>query len=214
MPGPEGGQPLNGEERVRPQERLGMNAVERMRAVFEGGPLDRLPRYPFGFFPQTFERWEREGAPPDVVKDGQAGPRFDEYFGFESGGWGSVWVGQAVDLGWCEAPLEPRYEEKVLKVEGRHEIVRDWVGRVKRYPKGQREQVMPTYLKHAVASRKDWENDVRPRLDPETPARWEGYEGKVERNRARRVPAHGQRHRRVYVPSEPHRPGGPAVRVL
>jgi len=158
-----------------------MGPVERMRRSFEGGPVDHLVRTPFGFFPQTFARWEREGIPTDVVKDGKGGSRFNEYFGFGPG----VWMGQPVDLGWCEAPLEPRYEEKVLKVEGRHEIVRDWVGRHCVFPIGQREQVMPTYLKHAVASRKDWENDVRPRLDPETPARWEGYEGKVERNRAR-----------------------------
>jgi len=168
-----------------------MNAVERMRAMFEGGPVDHLPRYPFGFFPQTFERWEREGAPPDVIKDGGAGPRFDEYFGFDPGGWGGVWVGQVLDLGWCEAPLVPPYEEKVLRVEGGHEVVQDWVGRHCVFPIGQRQQVMPTYIKHAVASREDWQRDVRPRLDLGTPERWKDYEAKA--GRAREAVACGER---------------------
>ena len=79
----------------------------------------------------------------------------------------------------------PRYEEKVLRLEGEHEIVQDFIGRVKRYPKGIRDGVMPTYLKHTVASRDDWERDVRPRLDPATPERWKDYEANAARNRER-----------------------------
>lgn len=153
-----------------------MKAAERMRRMFEGGPVDHLPRVVFGFFPQTFERWEKEGLPREVHEDGA---KFEAYLGLDP----NPWVGQAVDLGWCEAPVSPAYEEKVIRVEGEHEIVQDWVGRVKAYPKGVREQVMPTYLKHAVGSREDWERDVRPRLDPETPARWEKYEEKAARSR-------------------------------
>jgi len=153
-----------------------MNAVERMRRMFEGGPVDHLPRVGFGYFPQTFARWKREGLPEETLKDWS---KFGALMGFDPSPWG----GQAVDLGWCEAPVSPTYEEKILRVEGEHEIVQDWVGRIKEYPKGVREQVMPTYLKHAVASWADWENDVRPRLDPETPARWKDYEKKVAANR-------------------------------
>ena len=149
--------------------------------MFEGGEVDHLARQPFGFFPQTFARWQREGAPPEVCKDGRAGPKFDEYFGFDP----HVWMGQAVDLGWCEAPLEPRYAEKILRVEDNHEIVQDFIGRVKAYPIGIREQVMPTYLKHAVATRRDWEEEVRPRLDPASPARWKDYEKNAALHRER-----------------------------
>jgi uroporphyrinogen decarboxylase len=147
-----------------------------MRRMFEGGPVDHLPRVPFGYFPQTFARWEREGLPHEVRADWS---RFCQTMGYDP----NAWVGQAVDLGWCEAPLVPAYEEKILRVEGEHEVVQDFIGRVKVYPKGIREQVMPTYLKHAVGSRRDWEQEVRPRLDPETPARWKDYEEKVRRNR-------------------------------
>jgi uroporphyrinogen decarboxylase len=149
-----------------------------MRRVFEGGRIDHLPRRPFGYFPQTLARWRREGLPADL---GEGGPGFDEFFGFDP----DVWVGPCVDLGWCEAPVSPPYEEKILRVEGRHEIVQDGVGRVKAYPVGVREQVMPTYLKHAVASRRDWEDDVRQRLDPSTPARWKEYEAKAAAGRRR-----------------------------
>jgi hypothetical protein len=158
-----------------------MNPVERLRRMFDGGPVDHLARRPFGYFPQTFARWQREGMPPEVWADGKAGPKFNEYFGFDP----DVWLGQCLDLGWCEAPVVPRYEEKVLRVENGHEIIQDWVGRHCVFPIGQRQQVMPTYIKHAVASREDWDRDVHPRLDLQTPDRWKGYEEKVAHNRER-----------------------------
>lgn len=158
-----------------------MDPVLRLRRMFEGGPVDHLARRPFGFFPQTFARWRREGVPADVIAgDEEEGPRFNEFFGFDP----DVWLLQAVDLGWCEAPVSPLYEEKILRVEDGHDIVQDFVGRVKAYPIGVRQQVMPTYLKHAVASRKDWEEDVRPRLNPATAARWKGYAERAAANRA------------------------------
>ena len=145
-----------------------MNHVERMKAMFEGGKFDRLVRRPFGYFPQTMARWRKEGMPAEAA---QGGAKFDEFFGYDPG----VFLWQEVDLGWCEAPLAPRYEEKVLRVEDGHEIVQDFIGREKAYPIGQREQVMPTFLKHAVANRRDWEEEVKPRLDADTPERWKDF---------------------------------------
>ena len=168
-----------------------MDHVERMRRMFEGGPVDRMVRRPMYYFTQTWERWNREGLPAEVAKGGQAlggWPqtledirKFEKYFGFDP----DVWMAQPTDLGVCEAPLVPRYEEKVLRLEGEHEIVQDFIGRVVRYPKGVRDGVMPTYLKHTVASRDEWERDVRPRLDPATPERWGNYAANVASNRER-----------------------------
>jgi len=156
-----------------------MDHVERMRRMFEGSEVDRLPRVWFGFFPQTYARWEREGIPPEVVKDGKPGRGFREHFGFDP----EVWLWQALDLGWCEAPLWPPYEEKLLRLEDGHEIVQDRIGRELAFPVGQRQQVMPTYLKHTVSSRRDWEEEVLPRLDAQTPERWAGFAERAARHR-------------------------------
>ena len=153
-----------------------MKDVERLRAMYEGGKFDHLFRKSFGYFPQTMERWKREGMPEDAAP---GGPRFNEYFGYDE----LPWVDQGVDLGGCEAPLCPRYEEKVLREEDGHEIVQDFIGRVMAYPKGQREQVMPTFLKHAVASRKDWEEEIKPRLNPDTLERWTKFDEKAKHAR-------------------------------
>ena len=153
-----------------------MTHVERMKAIYEGTAFDRMPRLPFGFFQQTWDRWRAEGLPEEAA---HYGPKFREYFGFDP----SVWLGQGPNLGWCEAPLEPAYEEKTLRIENGHEIVQDATGRVKAYPVGTRQQVMPTYLKHAVASRADWEEDIKPRLDVETPGRWEGFDEAMSEQR-------------------------------
>jgi uroporphyrinogen decarboxylase len=148
--------------------------------MFDGGPVDHLTRRPFGYFPQTFERWVQEGLPREIAEH-EGSPAFNAFFGFDP----EVWMGQPMDMGWCEPPLVPAYEEKIVRVEGDYEIVQDVAGRLKRYPKGIRTEVMPNYLKHAVASREDWERDIRPRLDPATPARWDGYEKRAAANRAR-----------------------------
>jgi len=42
--------------------------------------------------------------------------------------------------------------------------------------KNRRHGFMPTYLKHAVACDRDWEEDIAPLLSPDTPQRWENFD--------------------------------------
>ena len=49
-----------------------MDHVERMRRMFEGGPVDRMVRRPMYYFTQTWERWNREGLPAEVSRGLQA----------------------------------------------------------------------------------------------------------------------------------------------
>jgi len=84
-----------------------------------------------------------------------------------------------LDLGWVEIPLIPAYEEKVLYTEGDYEIIQDVSGSKLRVFKGERpfmDEFMPTYLESAVSSWQEWEGDVKPRLDPAAPGRYDGLE--------------------------------------
>ncbi len=138
-----------------------MTPGERLRATYEFRPVDHLVRREFYIWNEALERWKKEGLPADYDKT--------NLFNFDPGGS----VGVDLHLGWCEPPYLPAYESKVVKDEGETEIIQDWAGRWLRVFKGRRHGFMPDYLRHPVTSMADWEADVRPRLDPTDPRRYE-----------------------------------------
>jgi len=141
-----------------------MNAGERIRATYEFRPVDHLVRREFYIWGEAIEKWKTQGLPPDYEAK--------NLFNFDSGGI----TGPGLNMGWCEPPFVPGYEEKVIKDEGDTEIIQDWAGRWLRVFKGRRHGFMPDYLKHPVSCLKDWDTDVAPRLDPDDPRRYEGLE--------------------------------------
>ncbi|HEY3398570.1 MAG TPA: uroporphyrinogen decarboxylase family protein [Armatimonadota bacterium] len=141
-----------------------MTPRERREAVFTFQPVDHLPRQEFGFWPEVVERWQGEGLPPDW--------RETNLFGFDD----NDHQGTRLDLGWVESPLLPGFEQLVLEETANYQVIQDTTGRVKRIFRDRPGLAMPTYLRHAVASAADWYDDVKPRLDPATPARWEAFE--------------------------------------
>jgi hypothetical protein len=144
-----------------------MDDIQRLRATYEFKPLDRLIRTEFSIWEAAYERWRSEGLPQEYD--------WHAHFGFDA--WGaSISLNE---LGWTAPPLVPAFEEIILEETDDHEVVRDGTGRHKRYPKGKRQGVMPTFLKHPVSDDDDWERDVLPRLSPDTPQRWQGFPEKI-----------------------------------
>ena len=140
-----------------------MNAIERIWATYEFRPVDHLYRREFYIWEEALARWKAEGMPPGADPAG--------LFGFDERGACGVY-----GLGWCEPAFVPALEAKVIESASDYEIVRDSAGRTVKFFTGRRHGFMPTYLKHAVSGEKDWEEDVLPLLDPQTPARWEGFQ--------------------------------------
>ena len=151
-----------------------MDPGPRMRAIYEFRPVDHLPRREFYIWGEAIERWRGEGLPEDY------GER--NLFNFDPPGT----VGIGLDLGWCEPPFLPAYEEEVVRVEGDTEIVRDAAGRLLRVFRGRRHGFMPEYVGHPVSCERDWEKDVAPRLDPDDERRYEGLPEKCRDAAARR----------------------------
>ena len=75
-------------------------------------------------------------------------------------------------LGWCEAAFVPAFEVKIIEDRGEHEVEQDYAGRRVLYFKGRRSGFMPEYLDHPVKDMRTWQEDVKWRLDPATPARY------------------------------------------
>ena len=148
-----------------------MTATARWRATYAFQPVDHLVRREFYIWGEALERWQREGMPPLAdPAAGKAGTTLDQLFHYDPPG--STGIGE---LGWCEPAFVPALAEQVLETGGEYEIVRDGAGRTKRVFKGKRHGFMPTYLKHAVATDRDWDEDIAPLLAPQSPARWHGF---------------------------------------
>jgi hypothetical protein len=137
--------------------------LERFRAVMEYEPVDRVPNWEAGAWPQTQERWEAEGLDPAQMHwnwfpgEGSLGMDPREFIAFRGG-------------------LIPAFEEEVLEEDERTVTFRDARGRVRRALKegsvGNSRASMDQYLRFAVRELKDWEQ-LKWRLNPRHARRYE-----------------------------------------
>ncbi len=133
-------------------------AARKLRATYAITPGAPLFRREFGFY-ISMERWQQEGMPRDVP--------WADLFSYDPPGNHALG-----GLGWCEAALAPAFEERILEDRGAYELVQDFAGRQVLYFKGRRSGFMPEYLAHPVKDRQTWEENVKWRLNPETPGRF------------------------------------------
>lgn len=139
-----------------------MNAVEREIATYTFGKLDRLPRREWGFFPETESNWKQQGW------DGSRECfLYDEY----------PYCEQLVDLVGIDIPVVPAFVEDVIDTDESYIYIRTISGAVEKFPKEKRRwgEVMPLYVSNPVETREDWYDKIKPRLDPETPGRWNRF---------------------------------------
>ena len=145
-----------------------MTSAQRYRATMECKPTDRLVRTEFGFMNGVLDSWKEQGLDSHVdIRD--------EFYLDQDIGQTNIGL-----LGWTEPAFYPAYTWKVVKDLGDYEIKRDTSGRLVKYFKGRTQGFMPTYLQHAVKNEADWENDVKHRLDPESPERLAEYDKSIE----------------------------------
>jgi hypothetical protein len=137
--------------------------LERFRAVMEYQPVDRVPNWEAGAWPQARQRWEQEGLDPARMHwnwfPGEGSLSMDprEFIAFRGG-------------------LIPALDEEVLEEDERTVTFRDARGRVRRALKegsvGGARASMDQYLGFAVQDLRDWEQ-LKWRLDPQHAQRYE-----------------------------------------
>jgi len=125
-------------------------------AMKKGAPIIQKE---FGYY--SMDRWMAEGH----IKEGDD---LSKLFGFDENA-----VADCGELGWCEAAFRPVFEEEILEDRGEHELVRDFAGRHVLYFKGRRSGFMPEYVDHPVKDWDTWERDVKWRLAPDAPGRFD-----------------------------------------
>jgi len=140
-----------------------MNYLDRFLAMMEYEPVDRVPNWELGVWPQTVDRWEAEGLDRTSLHwqwfpgEGALGMDVKEFIPFRAG-------------------LLPPFEEETLEEDERTVTFRDGYGRVRRALKegslGQARMSMDTYISFPVQSMEDW-REIKKRLDPASPGRYE-----------------------------------------
>ena len=113
------------------------------------------------------DQWYQQGLSKDAD--------LAELFGYDPQG--NYCLGQ---LGACEAEFVPPFEEKVLEDRGKYEVIQDIAGRGLLVFKGRRQGFMPEYIDHPVKDMNTWEENVKWRLDPNTPARYSDLKERMQ----------------------------------
>lgn len=155
---------LDGVHALVPREKM-TESAQKLRDTYARKSGIPLFKREFGFY--CLERWKEQGMPEDVP--------LEQLFDYDPSG--NYALGQ---LGWCEAAFEPKFEEKILEDRGEHEVVQDFAGRKVLCFKGRRSGFMPEYLDHPVKDMKIWNEEIKWRLDPESPQRYSDLVSRME----------------------------------
>lgn len=148
-----------------------MNDRERFLATMYYRERDRCPWGEMGFWPETLGRWHKEGWPEDI--------ELNRFLGFDR-------LREQVDV---SLDFVPPFEEEVLEESDRYRIVRRDIGVIAREFKGELSYHMPQWLRFPMETRDDWEKEIKPRLNPDSPGRYpEDWEEKVRGWRQRDYP--------------------------
>jgi len=139
-------------------------AQKKLHDFYNITPDAPIYKKEFGYY--VLDRWILEGylKPRDHISDYETYLR--SIFDYDEPAFQNL-----NGLGWCEAAFLPAFEEKILEDQGNYEVVQDFAGRSVLYFKGRRNGFMPEYLDHPVKDEKTWEENVKWRLDPNTPER-------------------------------------------
>jgi len=130
-----------------------MNDRERFLANMNYQPCDRCPWWEMWYWSETLDRWHKEGLPEDV--------HLEQYLGVDHR------EGAPVSLG-----LLPDFKRETLEETDEYEIFRRTDGVICKQFKGDMGQRMPQWLRFPMETRDDWENVIKPKLDPNSPMRY------------------------------------------
>jgi uroporphyrinogen-III decarboxylase len=145
-----------------------MTHRERIVRVLSHKPVDRIPDYEFGAWPQTVDRWLCEGLPAEYgdpsYRNGGMWGVISEHFQTDD------YLEPGVSLG-TAGLIAPPFEQTVLEERGDHLIIQDEEGVIYEMLKPELGASIPKYLKFPIESRKDWERFRDEHLDPQAPGR-------------------------------------------
>ncbi len=133
-----------------------MNDRERFIRWMNYHPVDRCPWWEMWYWKETLERWRDEGLPQDV--------HLQDYLGVDRR------EGVGVLLG-----LVPNFVEETIEETDQYRIYQDVNGIIRKEFKDKGYNTMPQWLRFPLETREDWERNIKPRLNPDSPCRYPLY---------------------------------------
>jgi len=133
-----------------------MNDRERFLATMNYEQRNRCPWWEMWYWAETIDLWHEQGLPEDVHLQQHLGVDRRENVGVSVG-------------------LVPGFKRETLEDTDEYEVFRREDGVVCRQFKGDMAGRMPQWLNFPMATRADWENVIKPRLDPASPCRYPLY---------------------------------------
>lgn len=155
--------------------RTNMNERERFHSLMRYEPVDRLPVYYFGTWPETKVRWRAEGLDVPMMDGGPQLSEMDTDWETSPDGRGDFWNNQGL--------LEPRsrspMHEETIAEDADTRTVRTPFGGIVQV--GKRGSTIPHIIEPDLKpTREDWRR-FRAFLDPVDPGRWQsGWEQRAE----------------------------------
>ena len=155
-----------------------MTPRERFQALMNFKPVDRLPVYFFGTWPETKERWRQEGLDVPMIYGSNRGPNLPEMdadWEMSPDNHGDVWNNQGLLNPWPRSP----HPEILLSEDDDTRTVRTSLGGVVQSSK------RGSSISHMIEpdlkpTRADWER-FKHYLDSADPARWfPGWEQRAD----------------------------------
>ena len=133
-----------------------MNDLQRFRACMEYRPVDRHPFWSWGGWPETIERWKREGYDPEEFDPTATGDRR-----ISPGHW------------WFP---NPPFERTVVREDAEHVVYVNHEGILMQELKNNPWSSMPQFLKFPVETRDEfrrfWKERMQPNLDKRIDPDW------------------------------------------
>jgi uroporphyrinogen-III decarboxylase len=148
----------NGIDSLLPRDKMTYSA-RKLRDTYEIKPGAEFYHKTFGLW-MCLDTWYQNGLDKDTD--------LNELFMLDEPGFHPLG-----ELGWCEAAFCPQFENVILEDRGEHEVVQDFAGRAVLYFKGKRQGFMPEYIDHPVKDFRSWEENVKWRLSPDAPGRFD-----------------------------------------
>jgi uroporphyrinogen decarboxylase len=144
-----------------------MTDRERFIATMHYRPRDRAPICDFGFWPETISLWHAQGL-PEHITFGYNDRYANEFFGMD------LWSGGP----FVSCDLLPPFDTRVIEDRGDHEVVQQPDGVTVLRKKFM--SSIPMHEGHLLVDRPSWQRHYKPRLDPNHPQRWEGFDQMVK----------------------------------
>lgn len=143
--------------REKEQARL---LVRREQATFRLEKTDRLVRRDWGMFAATRQRWLSEGWDGDT-----------DIFRLDPSPYFPV---SLVDLVGIDVPISPQFDVKIIREDEHFVYQQTSAGAIEKFLRGKKrnDEAMPQYWQNPVSCRADWNDKIKPRLNPDTPERW------------------------------------------